>query len=239
MRLHKYLLAGIATAIFAMPTIVSADIVLFDFNNGGVVGAAEDNAGDPSAVGDTITVGGLQLTLVGTETPEYVAGPAGGPAFVESGTTLTNGNLSIGGQNALGINNLSINNGNFDMIGGGTESTDINPGESFTFTFDQDVSFTAIELESVVATDEFEVLVDGTSVFSTVGEDAFVDFSGSALNDLTITAGQEITFAADGNVSNGSYRIETFSVHVQAVPEPSSLALLGLFGSVAMIRRRR
>ena len=120
-----------------------------------------------------------------------------------------------------------------------SQRTDINPSESFTFTFNQDVSFTAIELESVVATDELKVLVDGVSVFSTAGEDGFVDFSGSTLDGLTITAGQEITFAADGNVSNGSYRIETFTVHAKAVPEPSSLALLGLFGSVAMIRRRR
>ena len=237
MKLHKYLLAGIATAIFAMPTIVSADIVIFDFNNGGVVGAIEDNAGDPSAVGDTITVDGLQLTLVATATPEYVAGPDGGPAFVESGTILTNGNLSIGGQQALGLNNQSINNGNFDSIGGGTESTDLNPGESFTFTFDRDVTFTSIELESVVGTDTFDVLVDDVNLLSTTGDDSFIDDL-STLGTTEIAAGSEITFVAGGDVATGSFRIETFEVHAK-IPEPSSLALVGLFGSVAMIRRRR
>ena len=241
MKLHKYLLAGIATAIFAMPTIVSADIVLFDFDNGGVVGAIEDNAGDPSAVGDTITVDGLQLTLVATATPEYVAGPDGGPAFVESGTILTNGNLSIGGQQALGLNNQSINNGNFDSIGGGTESTDLNPGESFTFTFDRDVTFTSIELESVVAADTFDVLVDDVNLLSTTGDDSFIDDL-STLGTTEIAAGSEITFVAGGNVATGSFRIETFEVHakpLEVVPEPSSLALLGLIGGVAMVRRRR
>ena len=235
--------ASLTALSLLMVTDANADVVFFDFRNGGVVGAAEAGALDPGAVGDTATVDGLGLTIVDVTALEYIAGPAGGPAFVESGSILSSFDgagvvTNISGQEALGIQNPSISNGNFDLIGGGTESSDINPGETFTFTFDQDVFFTEIELESVVATDELEVLVDDVSIATFVGDDAFIDDLG-ALGALTITAGQEITFAADGVVATSSFRIESFTVETVAVPEPSSLALLGLFGSMAMIRRRR
>ena len=90
-----------------------------------------------------------------------------------------------------------------------------------------------------MATDTFTVSVDGVDLLSTTGDDSFIDDLGT-LGTTEIAAGSEITFLAGGDVSNGSFRIETFTVHVvEAVPEPSSLTLLGLFGSVAMIRRRR
>ena len=160
---------------------------------------------------------------------------------MESGTILRgiNGDsvvTNISNQDALGIGNPSISNNNFDLIGGGTESSDINPGEGFVLSFDQDVIFTSIELESVVATDSLEILVDNVSIATYTGDDAFIDDL-AGLTDLTIVAGSEVTFQAGGNVSDGSFRIETFQVDV-VIPEPSSLALLGL-GGLMMFKRRR
>ena len=212
-----------------------SELVLFDFVDGGVV----DGAGNPATstanfdnntgAGDVVTLAGLSLTVVDVLAPEYVAGPAGGPPFVESGNILRSSdgdnvvtNIS-GNQQALGIANPSISNSNFDMIGGGTESSDINPGESLIFTFDQDVIFTSIELESVVATDTFDVLVDGVALLETTGDDAFIDDLG-LLGTTTIAAGSEITFAIGGNVSNGSLRMESFEVRVVA-----ETAILGDF----------
>ena len=126
---------------------------------------------------------------------------------------------NISGQRALGINNPSIGNGDFDLIGDGNDSADFNPGETLTFTFDQAVQFTSIELESVIAEDSFDVLVDGVAVLETTGDDSFIDDLGG-LTGLTIAAGSEITFAVDGVLETAtggaatSLRIETFTVEI-------------------------
>ena len=127
---------------------------------------------------------------------------------------------NVSGQDALGIRNPSIDNDDFDLIGDGAESSDLNPGETVTFTFDHAVQFTAIELESVQAVDSFDVLVDGVAVLETTGDDAFIDLGGLA--GLTIEAGSEITFAVDGVLETAtggpatSIRIETFTVDIVA-----------------------
>ena len=111
--------------------------------------------------------------------------------------------------------NPSIDNVQNDIIGDGNDSGDFNPGETITLTFDQDVTFTAIELESVRATDSFDVLVDGVAVLETTGDEGFLDDLGG-LTGLSIAAGTEVTFAADGLLERGanasSFRIETFTV---------------------------
>ena len=106
------------------------------------------------------------------------------------------------------------------MIGEGTESSDINPGETVTFTFDEDVVFTSIELESVEANDTFDVLVDGVAVLQTTGEGGILGDLGG-LSGLMIPAGSEITFAVDGilnptgsDLPSTSVRIETFTVEI-------------------------
>ena len=114
----------------------------------------------------------------------------------------------------------SISNDEFDLIGDGTESSDLNPGETVTFTFDLDVVFTSIELESVQADDTFDVLVDGVAMLETTGDDAFLDDLGG-LSGLMIPAGSEITFAVGGilnstasDLPSTSIRIETFTVEI-------------------------
>ena len=240
---NKLLLAALAIPLLA---ISSEATVLFDFRttqgDGGVVDGDENGPTsgsnfDPSAVGDVIVLDGLTTTIVDIFAAEYdVTGEpvlTGNILSGSAGGVVTN----IGNQDALGIGNPSINNGQFDMIGGGTESGDFNTGEGIVFSFDQDVMFTSIELESVVASDIFRVLVDGTQILEVTGDDSFIDDLGD-LGSTVITAGSQITFEADGPVATSSFRIETFEVDVIAVPEPSSLALLGL-GSLVMFKRRR
>ena len=251
----KLFLSTLAIPLLAISGANGAS-VLFDFrtaNGGGVVDGNGDVAVgsdfDPSVAGDTIglasTLGTGDDTLVLTATivdifaPEFVDDGAGG--FVRSGMTISTGTTTnISGQDALGLANPSINNTQFDAVAAsgnnGSESSDFNDGESLVFTFDQDVIFTSIELESINPVDTFDVLVNGVAVLETTGDDEFIDDLGG-LAGLTIIAGSEITFAAGGNDDVTSFRIETFQVDV--VPEPSSSALIGLAGLMMLARRRR
>ena len=197
----------------------------FDFSatdGNGLAGTGEPSNLDPGRAGDsTVPIDGLILTIVDVTAPEY---DTTGVPF-ETGVTLSSAAgdavaTNVSGQNALGIANPSIGNGEFDMIGDGTESSDFNPGETVTFTFDQDVVFTAIELESVQADDTFDVLVDGVAVLQTTGDNGILDDLGG-LSGLMIPAGSEITFAVGGilnstasGLPSTSIRIETFTVEI-------------------------
>ena len=204
--------------------------VLFDFRStggNGLAGTGEPNLTnlDPGSVGESALVDGLSLTLVDITAPEY---DVSGDVPVETGVILSaaagaNIVTNISGDDALGIQNPSIGNADFDLIGDGNESSDLNPGETLTFIFDQDVQFTEIELEAVQADDTFDVLVDGVIVLQTTGDDEFLDDLGG-LTDLTISAGTEVTFAVGGilnstesQLPSTSIRIETFTVLTTAV----------------------
>ena len=94
------------------------------------------------------------------------------------------------------------------------------------------MTLTNVEVESFTAGQEFN-LTTGGSVFALA--DANNPFS------VDIAAGDtfRFDFVSLGTTTDTQIRIESFTVETAAIPEPSSLALLGLFGSVAMIRRRR
>ena len=224
--------AGANASSFRIETFTVLDSagqeVLFDFRisgGNGLAGSGEPNFTnlDPGRTGEFASVDGLALTLVDITAPEYdVTGAVPVEIGTLSGAAGANVVTNVSGQDALGIQNPSISNDEFDMIGDGTESSDLNPGETVTFTFDQDVVFTSIELESVQADDTFDVLVDGVAVLQTTGDDAFLDDLGG-LSDLMIPAGSEITFAVGGilapdltDLPSTSIRIETFTVEIMS-----------------------
>ena len=246
----KLFLSTLAIPLLAISGANGAT-VLFDFrtsNGSGIVDgngtAPTDSNFDTSSTGDTVTLGAtgdpsttLTTTILDVFAPEYdVTGAipvlTGNILSGVDGAVVTN----ISGQDSLAIGNPSISNTQFDLIGGGTESSDFNSGEGFTFSFNQDVTFTSIELESVVATDTLTIAIDGTDLITYTGDDAFIDDLG-VLGSTVITAGQEITFTAGGDIATSSFRIETFQVNI--VPEPSSSALIGLAGLMMLARRRR
>ena len=219
--MRRNLIGATLVALFLTLTLqADAQTVEFDFRSTGGAGVAGGPTNfDPSAAGDIVIVDELTVTIVDITAPEY---DVTGALPVETGNTLSSAAgggviTNVSGQNALGIQNLSINNADFDLIGDGAESSDLNPGETVTFTFDRDVEFTVIELESVNPADIFNVLVDGDAMLETMGDDSFVDDLG-ALAGLSIPAGTEITFEVDGVLETAtggpstSIRVESFTV---------------------------
>ncbi|MEP4078361.1 PEP-CTERM sorting domain-containing protein [Haloferula sp.] len=235
-----------ALSLALAPLLISSSpaAIFFDFRDDGAADQAENLDG-----------GGVGATMMGTDGPdtatlttidirvlEYEESAPG--VWTTTGETLSAADgdavtTNVSGQDALGINNPSINNTAHDTIGAGAESSDLNTGEAWVFSFDETVTFDNIEFESVVAGNLFTVFVDGSSILTLDGEDSNVSGSDlGALDGYYIYAGSEITFEAGGPVLDTDYRIESFTVSVVPEPSTSVVALLGL-GALCFRRNRR
>ena len=142
-----------------------------------------------------------------------------------------------GGQDAL-----AVNDGGDGAIGGNTDSSHFNPGEALELSFDQDVFFNFIQFESSSANTEFVLSSGGNSIVFDGADGNNFDIRDQ---DFFIAAGDTFTLAfTDGNTNGDAdsdlqIRVESFSVHVPAVPEPNSLALVAGLGVVGLMRRRK
>ena len=216
---------------FASFTIDNADTDLDSAGIGGTVTALSEN--------------GVTVTLTTTDITGF--------ADNTEGSALSSG-AAAGHETNINSNSLGVDsNGSGDHS---SEANNFNPGESLTFVLDEDVELLSIDLQSFDAEAEnngFRISADGLTFEITRGdlplnadgdpEDA-TNFDFVFPEGLVITAGTEITFEAFSTTGEfnaaDTFRIQDFSFNViSSVPEPSSLAILGLFGSLAAFRRRR
>ena len=238
---------SLAVAVLLITGTANAETVLFNFS------AANSSNLDGSGIGgfqSATATDGTVVTLTTTDITGYIDDGAGGFSLealsdnADAGHTVSlrtqsGGQVGVGSAAAAGFTSAS---GHF------------NPGETWTFVFDEDVRFDSLDLQSYddpSENNQFTISAGGTNLV--FNEDTFPDdqpdinfteFNGGT--EFIVAAGTEITFAASSfdptepfNASS-DFRIPDFQLTVlTAVPEPSSLVLLGLLGGVAAVRRRR
>ena len=235
MRLHKFLLTMIAVGAFA--SVANADIVNIDLTNDGPDGMILD-------ANQTLADG------IDPFTPANALADFPGLTLAIDGTNTAASGTFNGTGGTFGINS----NGTPDD----SQRLDGDLSETLIFTFNQDVLITLIDFTSFGA-DSTAVITDSEgTVFNLTGaqnvEEFGRDVNGNGAIDnanpivalagvgVSIAAGSATPIPVDGRTSP-DFGLEDIQIHVVvpdvAVPEPGSLAVLGLLGGVAAIRRRR
>ena len=139
---------------------------------------------------------------------------------------------------ATGVGDLTLNGtgGSFGVNSAGSDSTarfDADLGESVTISFNRDVDIFNINFNGLSAAEGF--LVGDVAV---VGGENSVDFAEGV---LSFEAGEGIFLTSTGGANgDAEVGIAQITLHVKAVPEPSSALLLAMgAGAFGLVRRRR
>ena len=151
------------------------------------------------------------------------------------------------GSNVAGVDSLGLEPGDGDA------PSVIENFETltFTFTFDSDTTLELVSLDFFNISDSnnsaFVQIADDEPIELFSGVDGFLDDDGDSLDDIytpaepiSISSGDSIIFSRD-NFNSSRYGLQglTFNIGTAAaVPEPSSILMLGL-GSVLTFGRRR
>ena len=215
------------------------DPVNFDFETGENVNG--------NGIGGTVTAtsdGGVELTLTVTDITSHEDDTVGSALVSLSDDPDAGHTANINNGDSLGVNGIGSGGHN-------SENANFSPGEALTFTFDEDIEFVSIDLQSFDAAGESNGFRLSSSAFDDVEIETSDLPQGDDANDfvfeegLFVEAGTEITFEAFSTTgifnAADSFRVQDFSVNIipSTVPEPTSLAIIGLLGGLAAFRRRR
>lgn len=239
--------AAALVAAFAVTTSANAGAILDFANNdpfdsGANPGGAEDRA-------DTTLVG-----VVGSQSGPLADDMSGLSAVVTTidiigadGTSAADGTGTddFHETNVLGSGFLGVNTDQDQDDGLSNDAGNFNPNEGWVFNFSNAVELTSIVLGGFTATEQVAELQfnDGSAAIA-LGAGIFDEDAGTNTIDLgarSVAAGTEITLSFVSTTGDDTFNVGSIGFNVVpdvVVPEPASIALLGL-GGLAIAGRRR
>ena len=161
-----------------------------------------------------------------------IAGNADFPNLSITVTSATSGGSALTDAVFAGVGTRFGITSGANPDGTNTDGTNNSLGgsEGFTFTFSEDVNISQAQFGSLGTNESINFGTFGLLVDDPANASDLYSF------DLDVAAGEAFTIS--GAAGNVGIRTITFAP-VAAVPEPSSVALLGLLGLGAVARRRR
>ena len=151
-----------------------------------------------------------------------------------------------------GVDSIGLDAGDRDA------RTGIDPFETLTFmfTFDSDITLDLVSIDfSGIGGDETDAarvqIADGDSFLLFDGQEDFLSDDDDSIDDLytpsepiSISSGDIIIFSRDdpGTSDISNYQLQGLTLNIgtaAAVPEPSSILMLGLGSVLTLVRRRR
>ena len=186
----------------------------------------------------TLFVGAIFcLSLGATNAAVVFSGTSGDLDFDSNSGSFTSGGITVTlTANSGALVNATTSAGlGVNSPGGGDDSDglDTQSGvETLTFSFDMDVTLNSITYIEVGSNDALDLSFNGIA-------GPTVTASGQVTYDTVLLAGETLVItAAETNSPTPNNGVPITQFTVTAIPEPSTFALLGLAGMVAIFRRR-
>ena len=212
--------------------LANADVVVIDFSQGGV---SDGQGGQLQSTGDILNEDrGNFINDNSPPTPFDVAEDTTlGLEVILSAITGNNGNDAEINPAPSTFSIFTPDDGNIQ------DALNFNGDESIGVSFNFDVFIEEVNLGGIDTGDSFFIGTQEVNSGNSDVSDDF-DFTADGSEGLILRTGDTLTLSAGtGNVSLVGITVNVVPEGIPAVPEPSSVALLGLLGLGVVARRRR